>query len=175
MEAFLMSLSKPTELLGKNVGQVVRLSFSGRLPGMSATVPVAEAFRAAVLSALHAGGGERSFLLSGHRADGSPDRSHQHAYYLPQTDTNGRIAEMIVSSPCDKFSKEELAAIQRISHLAWDGPSTKLHVEVVDTDDRSFVRVATRWISLTPYVPPRRFWGTHGKRHLVPEQQPRHL
>src|SRR5260370_27714260 len=38
-------------------------------------------------------------------------------------------------------------------------------------DDSSLAQVATTWVSATPYVPLRQFYGTHGKRHLVPEKQ----
>ncbi len=167
-----MSLAKPRELFGKNVGQIVRFSFSGRLPEISAIVPVAEAFRAAVLSALHAVTGSKdSFLLSGHQPDGRPDDQHDHAFYLPQTTSDDRLGSLLVISPRTRFSADEMTALSVVKRIQWNGPSTRLGVELIEEDDRSEQQLATRWESITPYVPPRRFWGTSGKRHLTPERQ----
>jgi CRISPR-associated protein Csb2 len=38
-------------------------------------------------------------------------------------------------------------------------------------EENTLSRVATFWSTITPYVPPRRFYGTHGKHHLRPEDQ----
>ena len=167
-----MSLVKPPEAFGENIGQVVRFSLSGRLPQVSATVAVAEAFRAAVLSALHAvSGTKESFVLSGHKADGRPDDQHRHAYYLPIPGADGRLAELLVASPEAHFSSDELAALSVVRRIQFNGPSSRLGVELVEEDSHASQILATRWVSTTPYVPPRRFWGTHGKKHLTPERQ----
>jgi CRISPR-associated protein Csb2 len=172
MEALAMSLVKPREHFGNNVGQIVRFAFSGRLPDILSTVAVAEAFRSAVLSALHAvTGSKNSFLLSGHQPDGRPDDQHRHAYYLPQPNSEGRLAEMLVVSPRSRFSEDETTAFSVVKRLQWNGTSATLGVELIADDDLSAQQLATGWESITPYVPPRRFWGTSGKRHLTPERQ----
>jgi CRISPR-associated protein Csb2 len=156
------------------LGQVVHLAFVNKQPQLSATVAIADSFRAAALSAFHIKiGANDSFLLSGHRADGAPDKENRHAYYLPiptlgETPT---LTGILVVSPVARFSEEEVAALRTITTLRWSGPSTKCAVELVDLDDQSIEKMASRWESTTPYVPARRFWGTHGKRHLVPEKQ----
>ena len=167
-----MSLAKPGSLFGQGVGQIVRFSLAGRLPHVSATVAVAKAFRAAALSALHAvTGTKESFLLSGHKADGRPDDQHRHAYYLPIPDQDGRLAELLIVSPEASFSSDELAAISVVKRIQFNGPSSALDVELVEENSRVLETLATRWESTTPYVPPRRFWGTHGKKKLTPERQ----
>ncbi len=167
-----MSLIKSPMEMEKPTGQIFRYAVVGRYPPMAATVAVAEAFRSAVLSAFHTVTGSKdSFLLSGHYIDSKPDGEHRHAYYLPQPDEAGRIRELLVVSPFDRFSQEEHAALQTVRALQWNGPSTKARLELLDSDDRSVIKLACRWVSLTPYVPIRRFWGTHGKHHLTPDKQ----
>jgi CRISPR-associated protein Csb2 len=167
-----MSLIKPANELENPTGQVIRYAFIGRQPLVAATVAVSEAFRSAVLSALHATtGSQDSFLLSGHHADATPDSEHRHAYYLPRPDSTGRIRELAVVSPWNRFSQEELIALKTVQVIQWNGPSTKTRLELLDGDDHSVVQLACRWVSLTPYVPLRRFWGKHGKHHLTPDKQ----
>lgn len=167
-----MSLIKLADELQNPTGQIVRYALRGPHPPIAATVAVAAAFRSAVLSSLHATtGSKESFVLSGHHPDGKPDKEHRHAYYLPQPDETGRIRELLVVSPFDRFIPEELTALQTVQALQWNGPSTKTRIELLESNDRSTIRLARRWVSLTPYVPSRRFWGTHGKHHLTPDKQ----
>lgn len=167
-----MSLAKPATELHSPSGQIVRYAFVGRKPPLRAAVAVAGAFRAAVLSAFHATTGAKdSFLLSGHQPDGSPDREHSHAYYLPEPSEDGTCGGILVVSPKERFSKDELDALRVVKALRWDGPSTRLDAEMLAIDDTSSIQVANHWVSATPYVPLRRYWGTHGKHHLTPEKQ----
>lgn len=167
-----MSLIKPANGLQNPAGQIVRYGLEGPFPSMVATVAVAEAFRGAVLSAFHATSkAKASFLLSGHYKDGRPDSEHRHAYYLPRPDKSGRIRELLVVSPQDRFSEAELIALKSVKALRWNGPSARTTLELLDTDDESSSRLASHWVSLTPYVPIRRFWGTPGKHHLTPDKQ----
>lgn len=167
-----MSLIKPASELENPTGQIIRYAFFGPQPPIAATVAVAGAFRSAVLSALHAiTGSKDSFLLSGHHPDGKPDSEHRHAYYLPRPDRTGRIQELVVVSPWDRFSQEELIALKTVQTIQWNGPSTKTRLELLDNDGHSLIQLSCRWVSLTPYVPLHRFWGTHGKHHLTPDRQ----
>lgn len=167
-----MSLIKPANAFQKWSGQIVRYAFVAPFPSLTATVAVAEAFRGAVLSAFHsAAKSQQSFLLSGHHADHKPSEDHRHAYYLPKPDESGRIRELLVVCPQDHFSEAEISALKSVRVLRWNGPSARTSVELLDLHDVSEVRVASHWISLTPFVPVRRFWGTHGKWHLTPEKQ----
>jgi CRISPR-associated protein Csb2 len=167
-----MSLVFPAEVLTSPPGQVVRFALQGPpLPRRSATLAT-EAFRAAALSALHATTGDRdSFLLSGHDAQGSADRGHRHAYYLPLFSGEDQLTGLLVVSPQAKFNVQEMDALKAVRAIRWGGPATRTAVELLDADDHSAFQVATRWVSLTPYAPLRRFWGTSGKRHLSPERQ----
>lgn len=167
-----MSLIKSPGEIEKPSGQIVRYAIMGKHPPIAATVVIAEAFRSVVLSAFHTvTGSKNSFLLSGHYVDSKPDSEHRHTYYLPQPDEAGYIRELLVVSPFDRFSQEEHAALQTVQAFRWNGPSTKSRLELLDSDDRSTIKLACRWVSLTPYVPIRRFWGTHGKHHLTPDKQ----
>lgn len=163
-----MSLLRTVDELDRPHGQILRYMFDGERPPFRAIVPVADAFRTAVLSALR---GDHSFLLSGRCADGSPDLEHRHVYYLPQPDDTGRLVGLLVVSPRDRFNEQELWALRATTTLQWNGPRARLHLQMIDSDDGACATVATRWTSVTPYVPMRRFWGTSGKHHLTPDRQ----
>jgi CRISPR-associated protein Csb2 len=166
-----MSLAKPASELAAPTGQIVRFAFSRARGRTAITTVIAEAFRSAALSALlTATGSRRSFLLSGHRSDDRPDDQHRHAYYLPQFD-HEELVGLLVASPYDRFASQEMEALRKIRKLQWGGPSTRCDVELVEEDDLSVRTVGANWKTLTPYVPLRRFWGSHGKRHLVPQNQ----
>ena len=167
-----MTLIKPEADFANPRGQIVRFSFARARPSLRATVAVSGAFRAAALSALHTmTGSDNSFLLAGRYADGRPDREHRHAYYLPQPGSAESLFGMLVVSPYDRFSEEEMSALRAIRVLQWNGPTTRISVELVDAEDEAARTLASHWISGTPYVPSRRFWGTHGKHHLAPGSQ----
>jgi len=78
---------------------------------------------------------------------------------------------MLVVNPSSRFSREETEALRMVRVIRWNGPSTMIHAEFSDGDDSAARQLATRWVSATPYVPLRRYWGTHGKHHLTPEKQ----
>jgi len=167
-----MSLAYPAEILAAPRGQVLRYALSGASLPCTSTTLAAGAFRAAVLSALHAvTGGQESFLLSGHDEKGAPDKGHRHAYYLPLFSGDSELTGLLVVSPYERFKSEEVEALSSVRAIRWGGPSTKVSVELLDSDDRSCFQVASRWISATPYAPLRRHWGTHGKHHLTPDRQ----
>ena len=167
-----MTLIASPEEFDRPHGQIVRYAFSDGRPPLRSIVAVAESFRSVTLSALHATTGSKdSFLLSGHHPDGTPDNEHRHAYYLPQVGKNGMLDGLLVVSPCTRFSDAELEALRIVRRLQWNGPSTKLILELIDIDDLKDRVVASNWVTTTPYVPIRRFWGTSGKRHLIPEKQ----
>ena len=168
-----MSLARPGKALREPKGQIVHFVLTGPTsPRLNAVVRVASSFRSAALAACQVVMGNRdSFLLSGHHPNGKPDELHEHAFYLPVPDDTGRISSVFVLSPCQRFSAEEMSALGLIRFLQWNGPSTRVKVELINEDDSALNQVATMWSSVTPYVPPRRFYGTHGKRHLVPERQ----
>jgi CRISPR-associated protein Csb2 len=167
-----MSLIRAANEFQNPRGQIIHYALTGCYPSIKATVAVAETLRETILTEFHTmTGGKHSFLLSGLNSDGSPDKVHRHAFYLPKPDMSGRIKELLVVSPADQFSEEELVALKSLKILRWNGPSTTTRIELIDIQDQSELRVASNWVSLTPYVPPRRFWGTSGKHHLTPEKQ----
>lgn len=169
-----MSLVSGTSQLQDGLGQIVRFSFVDKRPPLQATVAVANAFRSAALAALHSNArNHHSFLLSGRNEDGALDREHKHAYYLPEPalDDSASVAGLLVAAPVSKFSEEEITALRAVTRLKWNGPSTAVSLDFIGIDDGTVATVASRWTSSTPYVPLRRFWGTHGKRHLTPDKQ----
>ena len=169
-----MSLVSRPSTLQDGLGQTVRFAFLDKRPPLQATVLVADAFRSAALAALDSNGrNHHSFLLSGRHEDGALDRDHKHAYYLPEPALDGSpsLVGLIVAAPASTFSEEEIVALRAVTRLQWNGPSTTISLQFIGIDDAAVATVASRWTSSTPYVPLRRFWGTHGKRHLTPDKQ----
>jgi CRISPR-associated protein Csb2 len=167
-----MTLINSTDEFGHPRGQIVRYAFGRGCAPLRSAVAVAESFRSATLSALFAiTGSKESFLLSGHNADGTPDNEHRHAYYLPQVNEHDMLNGLLVVSPCSRFSDTDLEALSTVRVVQWNGPSTKLTLELIDIDNSDARIVASNWVTITPYVPIRRFWGTSGKHHLTPEKQ----
>jgi CRISPR-associated protein Csb2 len=168
-----VSLARAADTVWTKRGQTLLYSLSGGgIPGMRSLVRVSEGFRLAALTAYRVVAGDgRSVLISGHGRDGEPDRNHRHAFYLPQCDETERIINMYVVSPYECFSAIDLEALRLLRVINWNGPSTRVDVALVDEDDRSLEVVSRRWRSATPYVPLRQYYGTHGKKHLVPERQ----
>jgi len=143
-----------------------------RLPRIEACVRVSHAFRQCALAAYQTVTGSReSFLLSGHCTDGEPDGEHRHAYYLPISDGQTSITGLVVAVPDARYVDDELRALNLIRAIRWNGPNTQLSVEMVGDAEDSVRLIASNWTSATPYVPLRRYWGTHGKRHLSPDRQ----
>lgn len=168
-----MTLARRAQVFTDSSGQIVQFSLNGsHLPSLVETVRVAEGFRSAVLAAFQVVSGNRdSFVLSGHEVNGKPDHGHRHGFYLPVPDKDGKIVSIYVVSPVQRFSDVEMEALKLIRVLQWNGPSTRTKVDFVSDDDSTLNQVAATWLTITPYVPLRRFYGTHGKHHLTPEKQ----
>jgi hypothetical protein len=103
-----MALASPPRALLQSKAQVVRFWFSDIwLPSPRFIVPIADAFRSATLEAhSRLAGARTSFVLSGRCADGSPDKDHAHAFYLPEVDDDDRIVGIRVVSPQSAFADE---------------------------------------------------------------------
>lgn len=165
-----MALASPPSALLEKKAQILRFSLCDRrMPSKEFIVATADAFRSAALGAYGSfGDNGTSFVLSGRYADGTPDREHGHAFYLPEVDDEDRVVGIRVVSPRSPFAERELSALQFVKSLACPG-SRAVAVILVDDCDDSLVKVASEWRSVTPYVPPRAHY--HGKPKLAPELQ----
>jgi CRISPR-associated protein Csb2 len=132
------------------------------LPLVTTTVEVAEQIRVRLMGA-HKGimggdGSAVSSLFSGKAANGEKRLDHGHVYIFPLGNKHGRIDRVLIESPLEAFSPEELDAVRRVREL-WQ------------SDDRGTVRCVVTWQgerrkskehssetiveSATPFVPPR--------------------
>lgn len=164
------------------------------LPLVTDTLPVAEAFRRAVMSRFggwceeHSAEGERfrrtdkpdkfsSRTLSGKELNGAMRKDHAHAFYLPTADGDDRrrITHVTVTAD-DGFGPGELAALTALRSLTLgDGEKgLKLRVQLIGlgkpTDFTHWLFAEARvWESVTPFVAHRHLKRRGAKRdHLPP-------
>jgi CRISPR-associated protein Csb2 len=154
----------PQQLRGKRQEvQAVVLGLAATvLPLVTTTLEVAEQIRVRLMGAhrRRMGGVESAVspLFSGKTAAGGKRLDHGHVYILPLGNRQGRIDRVLIESPKQPFSPEELDAVRGVREL-WQG------------DDRGTVQCVLTWQGLlhkseentsekivestTPFVPPR--------------------
>ena len=142
------------------------------LPCVTDTLPVAEAFRAALMSQFervcrgtpHAAGAYQrrdrpelfaSPVLAGKDADGQRGLGHAHAYYLPTAEGQGRRIDHLTVHAAGGFGAAEAAALSAIRELRWPGGT--LAVRLIGLAQPSDFRApllgpARVWVSATPFV-----------------------
>jgi CRISPR-associated protein Csb2 len=158
---------------------VVRLTLAGVRPMFTDALAVTDLLhRAAAWHLDRERGAKRDSLLLGRCADGSPmTDDHRHAHYLCLPDEHRRVGEVLVWTP-DGLEPDEVTALSRIDRLK---PSEKESSSVADVPvllsglggadllPDEVRGPATRWRSLTPYVPtghPKRDRGAFIWRRL---------
>ncbi len=165
-----MALASNPESMLHYKGQTLRFALSGAHPQSPRhVVQFTNAWRTAVLAAFkEVHEGQDSFLLSGRCADGTPDKAHAHAFYLPEID-EGAIVGLRIISPRAPFSPEEMQALRCVGTVTWAGPSARVNLTLIEELDTSLLQVASSWESVTPYVPRRAFH--QDKPRLTPLRQ----
>jgi len=151
----------------------IRFRLSRRVPiPLQSLVAVARAFRdAAVERHQRITRGAHSLTLSGRQANGSVDRGHRHAYYLPRlSETRLTVETLVVRIPTRRLTRSELDALLGVGHIRLDGspylitviPESTLAMPVQPA-------AATCWRSVTPFIPPLRH-RSHRDRTSIEEQ-----
>lgn len=157
------------------------------LPSVTDTLPLAEAFRSALLSTfqrlLHRRQygtaakpyRERFFspTLSGKDANGQPLQGHGHAYFLPtDEDDDGRIDRVTVIAD-QGFTDDEVQALDRLREVR-HGEGDPLRLLLVglgserDVPSPLWVE-STTWVSATPFLASR-YPKLRGTKRDLPEQ-----
>jgi CRISPR-associated protein Csb2 len=96
-------------------------------------------------------------LLSGH--DLPKTNRHQHAFFLPESNVQGRIDHLLVHAP-GGFKGFELRALQKLQRLfTRDGSEWQVLYEGAGSHDAfaevsSYVGAGVTWKSVTPYLRP---------------------
>ena len=141
------------------------------LPAITDTLLVADKFRSAVMALCR----EPSRALSGHEADGSPSKDHQHAFWWPMDEDNdGFIDQVTVWAP-GGFEQREIDALRRLTRLRQRGNRPDLLVTPVIVgrvdDIHSWTgkqggredKLAKVFVSTTPYFCPVHLSHGRGK------------
>lgn len=157
--------------------QVARYRVLGRAPSLTHTVQVTEALRKALMS--HS---DAAPVFSGRGRDGSPERGHQHAFFLPEAnDPHERITHITTYAPMG-FNTRAQRALQRVTRIWSRDLRASIDVKLLGCGTRSdFAGMhvgagqsarlvpAIHWLSRTPFVPTR-----HPKRRRTgqPKRDP---
>jgi CRISPR-associated protein Csb2 len=136
----------------------VRFALYGRpLPRMEDAVKIGELARVALMHLTDKHLGQVPVLLSGH--DLPATNRHDHAFFLPEGNAQGRIDHLLVHAP-GGFAAEHLRAIQKLNRLfTRDGSEWQLIFEGAGplgdfVDVSPHAGKGKRWQSVTPYLRP---------------------
>lgn len=153
------SSRRPAPARERPLLHVARYSLdSNVLPLVTATLPLAERVRCALMSRMP--GKAPSQIFSGKDANSSPRQGHQHAYYLPtDEDGDGRLDHITVYTR-EGFGSAELRAIDALRALTprGDEPEIRLLLLGIAAAGQLEARplaCSTEWISATPYISTR--------------------
>lgn len=113
--------------------------------------------------------GAASPLLSGKAADGTPLPGHQHAFYLPRdTDADGRLDQLWLFA-VNGFGPHELRTLDTLTAMPNPAGGPPIALAPLGWDDVPLT--ATRWRSITPFVPTRHYKERGAKRDTFPRHQ----
>lgn len=136
----------------------IRFALYGRpLPRMEDAVRIGELLRVALMHLAEKHLGQVPVLLSGH--DLPESNRHQHAFFLPECNDQGRIDHILVHAP-GGFESEHLRAIAKLNRLfTRDGSEWQVIFEGAGdlglfADVCSHARTGLVWRSVTPYLRP---------------------
>ena len=155
--------------------QVARYALDSTvLPLATATLPVAERARAALMACMPKYGDQRrpSRILSGKDAEGLPLVGHGHAYFLPaDEDGDGRLDHLTVFAH-DGFGDDEMRAIDHLRVLRPRGNEPEIRLLLLGTAQEDQFQVpplgpARTWVSVTPFIATR-----HPKKNGVRRDPP---
>jgi CRISPR-associated protein Csb2 len=158
------------------------------LPVITDTLPVAEAFRHALMTLYqrHCHRQKyglankpyqqffRSEVLSGKDTEGRCLRQHRHAFYLPTAEgSDPRWITHVTVSALDGFGPDEVAALNALRTLRLDDEAPDLRVQLIGLGDAQDFRAplldeSTVWISATPFVVSR-YPKLRGRKRDRPE------
>lgn len=151
--------SRPRRPKRNSVFHVARYALDlNVLPLATATLPLAERVRAALMACMP--NNEPSRIFSGKEADGIPCQGHAHAYFLPTDDDgDGRLDHVTVFAR-EGFGEAELRAIDRLTRLSPRGEDHEIRLLLLGVaaagEINSRPLAPTReWISATPYIATR--------------------
>lgn len=146
---------------------------SNVLPNLTEAVSVGERFRQALMKWSRDESGKADPVFSGKDEDGNYRKdNHQHAWYLPEVNKQGKIDRLLVYAP-EGFSVNAIFALQKLCKV-WGSEGFDIQTLLISLgraedygvdgrhqDERSLiVGKGRRWRSLTPTVLPR-----HPKRN----------
>ena len=155
--------------------QVARYALDSTvLPLATATLPVAERARSALMARMPRVGDQRrpSRIFSGKDVEGRPLVGHGHAYFLPtDEDGDGRLDHLTVFAK-DGFGEGEARAIDHLRVLSPRGNEPEIRLLLLGIAQKDQFQVpplgpAETWVSATPFIATR-----HPKKNGVRRDPP---
>ena len=127
-------------------------------PSITQALSLGERFHRALCSSLR--DGEASPMLTGLDADGRPLKGNEHAYFLPESDDQGRVTHVTVHAPAG-FDDAACRALSRLRKV-WGAEGFDVEIVLLATGQPTdfalaspYFQMAKVWESLTPFVPAR--------------------
>ena len=160
IQALRSSIASETQAKPQQNADTVRYAIYGKpLARVEDTLKFAEWLRTAVLSKAKCllGADNIPALLSGH---GLPDEnSHNHAFFIPESDAQGRITHVVIHVP-GGFTAEIRLVLEGLNKI-WnrDGQKWQLIMEYIGGKDKLATSIipfkqSVTWQSATPYLHP---------------------
>lgn len=143
--------------------QVARYALDSTvLPLATATLPVAERARSALMARMPRDGDQRrpSRIFSGKDVEGRPLVGHGHAYFLPtDEDGDGRLDHLTIFAK-DGFGEGEARAIDHLRVLRPRGDEPEIRLLLLGIAQENQFQVpplgpAETWVSATPFIATR--------------------
>jgi len=181
-------LAKPKHIV-RQKPTIARFLLDGPLlPLVTETLPVAEAFRQALMEQYQRCRHRRKYghacrpyqeqfwseVLSGKDANGQILREHRHAYYLPTAEgSDSRWITHVTVAGADGFGSDEVAALNALCKLQVSDDQPELRVQLVGLGGRHDFRApllneSCVWLSATPFVVTR-YPKLRGRKRDRPE------
>jgi CRISPR-associated protein Csb2 len=104
-----------------------------------------------------------SAKFSGKNPDGTPLKSHAHAFFLPlDEDEDGRIDHLLISTQ-EPLDSSELLALDRLRSIWQSHGKPDANLIITAAREKPDFRYARSWVSVTPFVTARHYRRGRGE------------
>lgn len=138
------------------------------LPPVTSTIEVSERIRRKLMGIHKRIVGDPSRVspkFSGKDTDGKPLKGHRHAYVMPLDMNRDGLLDHLLITCKDPFDLEELLALDRLGSIWQAGGRPDIQLVALQWGNMGEIegtRPSTRFVSATPFLPPRHYRKARG-------------